>query len=63
MDEKDVQIGTACMNEIQEVLKKHGCIFEIVAMFSSLHGINYQVRTIPQKNIILANQMSGNRQN
>jgi hypothetical protein len=57
MDEEDIQIGTACMNEIKEVLKKHGCTFDVIVSFSSIRGPSFQVMTIPQKNIVLANQM------
>ena len=57
MDEKDIQIGTACMNEIAEVLKKHGCVLDVIVSFSSIRGPSFQIMTIPQKNIVLANQM------
>jgi len=57
MDEKDVQIGAACMNEIKEVLKKHGCILDLQVSLSLVHGTSYQVTALPQKNIVLANQM------
>jgi len=55
MDQTDVQIGTACMQEIIEVLKKHGCVFDVRVTFSSIHGPSFQVVTIPQKNIVIAN--------
>ena len=59
MDEKDVQIGTVCMQEIIEVLKKHGCIFDVRVTFSSIHGPSFQVITVPQKNIVLPGQTFG----
>jgi len=45
------------MNEIIEVLKKYGCIFDVRVTFSSIHGPSFQVVTIPQKNIMVTNQM------
>jgi hypothetical protein len=57
MDEKDIQIGTACMNKIAEVLKEFGCVLDVIVSFSSIRGPSFQVMTIPQKNIVLANQM------
>ena len=57
MDENDVAIGTACMKEVIEVLKKHGCIFDVKVSFSSIHGPSFLVVAVPQKNIVLSNQM------
>lgn len=45
MDEKDVEIGTACMKDIVRV------------GFSSIHGPSWQVFAVPQKNIIVPNRM------
>jgi len=58
MDQTDVQIGTECMKDIIEVLKKHGCILDIRVSFSSIHGPSFQVIALPQKNIVVAGQMS-----
>ncbi len=57
MDEKDVEIGTACMKDIIEVLNKHNCIFDVRVSFSSIHGPSWQVFAVPQKNIIIPNRM------
>lgn len=57
MDENDVLIGTACMSEITEVLKKHGCILEVLVSFSSIRGPSFQIVARPQKNIVVANKM------
>lgn len=57
MDENDVKIGTECMNDIQEMLKKHGCGIELIVSFSSIHGPSFIFKTIPLKNIVLSNQM------
>jgi hypothetical protein len=57
MDENDVAIGTACMKEVIEVLKKHGCVFDVRVTFSSVNGPSFHVIALPQKNIVLANQM------
>ena len=57
MDQEDVRIGTACMNEIMEVLKKHGCALDVVVSFSSIRGTSFQIVAIPQKNVVIANQM------
>jgi len=57
MDQADVIIGTACMNEIIDVLKRHGCVFDVKVSFSSRTGPSFQVMAIPQKNVIVTNQM------
>ena len=57
MDETDVQTGTACMNEIMGALKKHGCVLDVVVSFSSIRGSSFQIVAIPQKNIVVANQI------
>lgn len=57
MDENDVKIGIVCMQEIQEVLKKHGCGIEIIFSFSSLSDPSWTLKISPLKNIILSNQM------
>jgi len=57
MDQTDVQIGTQCMQEIIEVLKKYGCVFDVRVTFSSIHGPSFQVIALPQKNIMVTNKM------
>jgi len=57
MDEKDIQVGTACMNKLKEVMKEFGCILDVCVTFSLIHGTSYQITAVPQKNIVLANQM------
>lgn len=57
MDENDVKIGTDCMNKIKEVLKEFGCILDLQVSFSLIGGTSYQITALPQKNIVIANQM------
>jgi hypothetical protein len=56
-DEIDVQIGTACMQEITQALQKHGCILEVLVSFSSIRGPSFQIVARPQKNIVVADKM------
>ena len=54
MTEAEQKNCNACMDELKEVLKKFGCQLEIIVVFSSLHGPGFQVRTVPTRNIVVA---------
>jgi len=57
MTKEEQIICELCMDEVKKVLQKHGCQFDIMMLVSSLHGTQFQIRTVLQKTLMVAQEV------
>ena len=53
----DVSNGDECSREIQAVLKKYDCMFEVIMVYSSMNPPQFIIKTIPNKQIQVAHNI------